>query len=199
MNADGNEILENIRSVDLYISNNKNEQFFQLLHNNFVQGCTILFRKELLPFIIPIPDSVEYHDYWIAFIALLHGAIAYISDPLVRYRRHEKTVTMSNSRSLHDKVKDFFTKGISFFSERKNILKFINDVYLNSNEKKIYEDAGFYFDSILKNKNRVWCIKYFIRNYKLIFFTGKYTLFLPRFFKLLLILPFCAHLSLKKA
>lgn len=59
--------------------------------NNYITGCTILSKKEFLPYILPIPKNSKYliHDYWIAIVVSLKGKISYLKEPYVKYRQHE--------------------------------------------------------------------------------------------------------------
>jgi glycosyltransferase involved in cell wall biosynthesis len=58
-----------------------------LLEKNVVTGATMAFRKSYANPIVPIPPS-WIHDAWIAFIVSLHADLAYIDEPLIRYRQH---------------------------------------------------------------------------------------------------------------
>lgn len=60
---------------------------------NCVSGNTLMFKKELLGEILPIPD-VSYHDVWIAYVASSLGTIKYTDEPMIYYRRHEEQVTL---------------------------------------------------------------------------------------------------------
>jgi len=63
-----------------------------LLLRNTLTGCTMMFRPQLLPVVLPFParnGGDWYHDWWIALIASHQGKIAHIPHPLVRYRIHE--------------------------------------------------------------------------------------------------------------
>ena len=59
-----------------------------LLTQNIVAGCTLAINRSLLEFAIPIPNEVQLHDWWLAVCAAASGRIAYIDEPLVRYRQH---------------------------------------------------------------------------------------------------------------
>jgi glycosyltransferase involved in cell wall biosynthesis len=58
-----------------------------LLDKQMVTGATMAFRKSYVGRIVPFPSS-WIHDAWIAFIISLCAEMAYIDEPLVRYRRH---------------------------------------------------------------------------------------------------------------
>ncbi|MBJ8505168.1 glycosyltransferase family 2 protein [Acinetobacter seifertii] len=79
------------------------EQGFQigflqnLIKNNFI-GCSMAFRQELVSKILPFPDNIPMHDWWIGLIALKISRVKYIDKKLTYYRRHDNNVT-SGSRS----------------------------------------------------------------------------------------------------
>jgi glycosyltransferase involved in cell wall biosynthesis len=68
----------------------------QLIIKNTVTGCTLGFRKKLLPHILPFPRQgrrpAYHHDLWVAIHAAASGTIKTINSPLVQYRQHGKNV-----------------------------------------------------------------------------------------------------------
>ncbi len=62
----------------------------QLLLQNNVTGCTMLFNKPLCNGIAPFAGSpdVIMHDYFAALYAKIFGRTAFINKPLVSYRQH---------------------------------------------------------------------------------------------------------------
>lgn len=72
------------------------------LFNNCVSGNTLMFKKELLKFILPIPE-ISFHDTWIAFIASTIGTITYTNEAMTFYRRHETQITIKkvNKKSFN--------------------------------------------------------------------------------------------------
>ncbi len=64
-----------------------------LLRNSFV-GCCMAFDRELLGTVLPFPQKLPMHDWWIALAALKkHKKVVLINTPLIYWRRHEGTVT----------------------------------------------------------------------------------------------------------
>ena len=61
-----------------------------LLIANTVTGAASLFRREVgelaLPF--PQPPGTQYHDHWVALVAMACGEIAYVDRPLYDYVQH---------------------------------------------------------------------------------------------------------------
>ena len=58
-----------------------------LLEKNMVTGATMAFKRSYTDLIVPFPPS-WIHDAWIAFVISLYADLAYIDEPLVRYRQH---------------------------------------------------------------------------------------------------------------
>ena len=57
---------------------------------NTVTGASMLFRQELLKQALPFPRVAgrQFHDHWIACVALSKGSIKYVDRPLYVYRQH---------------------------------------------------------------------------------------------------------------
>lgn len=60
---------------------------------NSYMGCCMAFRKELIPFILPIPNSVPMHDQWIGLVAEKKGKVVFLPKQLIKYRRHDDNAT----------------------------------------------------------------------------------------------------------
>ena len=66
------------------------------------------FRRELVPYILPIPKASPMHDMWIGLIAGTAGKVSFIHKPLVLYRRHGKNASQTaetSSFSLDQQIK----------------------------------------------------------------------------------------------
>lgn len=57
--------------------------------NNDVTGCTMMFSSKLISIILPMPENIISHDWWIAIKAKQRGKITYFPEPLIRYRQHQ--------------------------------------------------------------------------------------------------------------
>ena len=60
----------------------------QLLAQNNVTGCTVMINSALKECVPSIPDSFVMHDWWLALCASAFGKIAFLREPLIRYRQH---------------------------------------------------------------------------------------------------------------
>lgn len=70
-----------------------------LFKDPVVTGATLMFKRELLPYILPIPDS-WVHDAWIAQIAASQGRLVAIDEALLLYRQHAGNVIGGRKRTL---------------------------------------------------------------------------------------------------
>ena len=59
--------------------------------NNYVTGCTVMFRRELLELATPFPACI-CHDWWLAYVSSYYGRIAWTDRQLVKYRQHGANV-----------------------------------------------------------------------------------------------------------
>jgi glycosyltransferase involved in cell wall biosynthesis len=79
-----------------YWTNRRNNytNLISLLIANTVTGAASLFRRDLLEFALPFPavPGEQYHDHWLALVALSVGDLAYIDEPLYDYVQHGNAV-----------------------------------------------------------------------------------------------------------
>jgi glycosyltransferase involved in cell wall biosynthesis len=68
--------------------------FASLLIANTIVGASSLFRAELLELALPFPEGLgwEFHDHWLATVALATGEIRYVDRPLYDYVQHPGAV-----------------------------------------------------------------------------------------------------------
>jgi glycosyltransferase involved in cell wall biosynthesis len=89
-------IKENGQSLNKNMSDVVNmyagDSFKPFLFFNSVSGHACMFKRSLIPYILPLPVSV-YHDHWIAYVAANVGTIGYVAKTLVQYRQHTHNST----------------------------------------------------------------------------------------------------------
>lgn len=87
--------------------NVKSNKYYNLLIKNAYIGCCMAFRREVLAKALPFPGNIPLHDIWIGNIAAFKYSLAFIPEPLVRFRRHENTestTTQESRYSLTEKI-----------------------------------------------------------------------------------------------
>ncbi len=93
-----------------------------------VMGNTVLFNKNLKDKILPFPESLEFHDYWIALVNELLGYRITIKKPLTHYRVHTSNTSNTKTKleTLSLSLSNFFQKNyIPAFlhTQREDIIK----------------------------------------------------------------------------
>ena len=70
------------------------DDLISLLIANTVTGAASMIRRSLLDLALPFPElpGEQYHDHWLALIALASGEISYIDRPLYDYVQHRGAV-----------------------------------------------------------------------------------------------------------
>ena len=148
-----------------------------LLLNNYVTGCTIVARKELLKEILPIPNDMM-HDYWIAIVASKKGKIVYDNVPHIQYRQHGDNQVGSKMKSKElnslDEIRNMFIdikiKHFTVLNENKTLFSLKEQkqnekslkYYKKLNKKKYINFSNwFLFYKLYKYEN----FKYYIANF----------------------------------
>jgi glycosyltransferase involved in cell wall biosynthesis len=69
---------------------NDRRNLASLLIANTVPGAAMLFRRRLLELALPFPQfpGVQYHDHWLALVALASGELSYVDRPLFDWVQH---------------------------------------------------------------------------------------------------------------
>lgn len=94
----------------------KYNNFDSLYLNNYITGCTIISKKEFIDKILPLPKSTNFilHDYWLPLIVTQTDKIAYIEEPLIKYRQHKNNKVGSQKKSdtlkSLDEIRQLFLK-----------------------------------------------------------------------------------------
>ncbi len=83
------------------------------LIKNSYHGCCMVFKKELIKEITPIPNDIYLHDQWIGMIAELNGKTMFINEKLIKYRRYES----NNSSFTHLPLKKQLKNRIGYLKE----------------------------------------------------------------------------------
>lgn len=68
-------------------------------------GCSMAFRAEWLNFVLPFPNKLPLHDYWISYIIEKLGKPVFLMDPLIKYRYRNDSVSHASNNGLMYKIK----------------------------------------------------------------------------------------------
>ncbi|RYY53976.1 MAG: glycosyltransferase [Chitinophagaceae bacterium] len=90
------------RRLQYHFSGNDSRK---LMLFNAVMGHDMMFRADLLPAILPIPDRMSY-DWWISFIASTRGRIVSVPDAIVHHRIHSDNNFFKKTDSARSREMD---------------------------------------------------------------------------------------------
>jgi len=83
---------DNILGTFILDKNHENYNHYKnILLANFVTGHTLLFRREALDLLLPIPQK-SFYDWWFGFVMLYEGKLTYCNEVLTYYRVHRQSV-----------------------------------------------------------------------------------------------------------
>ena len=139
---------ELIRPDKDLISGSNNRAF---ILENCISGNTLMFKKELVKQILPIPDDISFHDIWIAFVASTYGSIIFTDEPMTYYRRYSEQITKKREKNYE-----------SFFDrlEKKKELRL-------KNAKVAVKDLKLFLSlKILKNEETKEIIRTLIKHFE---------------------------------
>lgn len=78
--------------------------FLNVLDNHF-RGCCMAFKANYLKYILPIPEKVIGHDYWIGSLLAKIGRVYYDVTPYIQSRWYPESVSAKKKTSLLYKIK----------------------------------------------------------------------------------------------
>jgi len=90
-----------------------------LLFKGLAQGCTTLFTRNVLEQAFPFAGGQMSHDWWVSVVASYNGGLGCVTRPLIRYRKHDTSVTGEYNKARF--FKSLF-KVLSSFSKIKRKL-----------------------------------------------------------------------------
>ena len=148
----------------------KYNNFNALYLNNFVTGCTIMSKKDLIKECLPLPTESKYvlYDYWITLILSQKHKITYIEEPLIKYRQHKNNTIGSKKKSDElgsiDEIRKLF---IEVKKEHFNVFIKHEDKFNDEKIKKLNRKSLAYYEMLEKKKHinfRQWGL--FFKLYK---------------------------------
>ncbi len=95
-----------------------------LVHNwirNSYIGCCMAFKRDIVKYIVPIPEKIYMHDQWIGMVGEKVGKNILIHESYLLYRRHGENVTGIHHGSLNTMMKKRMGAFMAYFDLRKRL------------------------------------------------------------------------------
>lgn len=125
-----------------------------LLSGNCFQGASMLLKREILSFYLPLPENIQYHDSWLSALSCSLNKFTNNETIVTKYRQHDKQVT-------HNSVNTVILKErISFCDEIEKL-----NIPLNPDIKLFLEQVRLYFNNLTSIRKRLGQISFWTRNY----------------------------------
>lgn len=160
----------------------KHNSFEALYLNNYVTGCTMLMKKEIISKVLPLPKNSKYvlHDYWIALIISQSGKLDFLNEATIKYRQHknnrvgskkktESLNTLTQIRKLFIEVKkehfSVFVENEDKFEkqETKNLNRQALEYYKDLEKHKyLYFKSWRLFKKLYKYEDRKYALENFL-------------------------------------
>ncbi len=138
----------------------------QLLVQNWILGCTMIFNAQLLNIAMEVPYQAINHDNWVAIIASLTGKIGYLNVVTLSHRLHSENFTIKNDTSNFlnraRRVITYIYKNRHFFETKKQFY-FIILNHLNGT-KKYYDSKSLILYYGLFEKRTIFAFLYALKN-----------------------------------
>ncbi|MCQ2584335.1 MAG: glycosyltransferase family 2 protein [Treponema sp.] len=164
IDSEGNEVFTSEKKE--WFPESRKEAFFFVLNRNIFQGSAMLLRKEVCQKYLSIPENVFYHDWWFALCAAGQKGIIYTSLPVLKYRRHNNSVTFSNEViSKKARIKRIFNN--ADIREEKILLETVKEYFKIAEEidKPLIHKVIDYREAYINGK--IKCIFYYIKHFDL--------------------------------
>ena len=132
-----------------------------LIHHNFIQGSTILAKRDFINSCLPIPEKVIFHDWWFGLNAALEDSFIYTDKATLKYRQNENTVTDHSKITFKDKLKPVEYDYNEVIKDSEQRLCFIDRClgsYTDSEMIKYLQESKRYYESVPEKK--IYTIKY---------------------------------------
>lgn len=172
IDAEGNSLGTTLKYQESFdwVPNSDTRKFLSImLFRNPYQGATMFMRRSLIEKALPIPETMRYHDTWLASMACFCGGINYVDTPLMKYRRTETSITGMRQKRKSKLYRFLF---LNFDSDRLDIVDAIRsrmEDSLTRKQKKALSDVESVINHFNKKHNSMYVHLYEFFHYKTIY------------------------------
>ncbi|MDB9235520.1 glycosyltransferase family 2 protein [Halorubrum ezzemoulense] len=120
-------------------------QGMRLIQGNYVQGATMMFTKDLIDEILPIPENWS-HDWYIALMGAIISGIIEVDEELLYYRQHNNNAVGSPQSQI-----EIVINNVRSMSKQRNKQRSSYERWLNA--KSIIE--SYSQEELVANKGEI--------------------------------------------
>lgn len=173
IDSKGDSLRQTMREIiPIRILPQNTEDFFSHeVYGNIVQGAASMIRQSLVKEILPIPDSVVYHDWWIALNASKNNGCKYVDRIILKYRQHESSITNKKNFGITSALLIFFTgthEKREYFKKIVSMLEELKRKGCSSLSLYKIDSAIKFYEALAYRKDFLWRTKHYISNYRTI-------------------------------
>lgn len=111
----------NILSPSFFSYRNVHHGLFQNFIRNSYTGCCMAFRSSIKSKILPFPDKIEMHDWWIGLIEEYSNSSFFLSECLIDYCRHGDNVTTLHHYTIPRMIKNRVLLFFAFYIRMRKL------------------------------------------------------------------------------
>lgn len=133
----------------------QNDTLAVLLRENHISGHTIMMRRELLDYIIPIPSTI-FPDWWISLVSSTCSKITFMNEVLTKFRQHNSNYySGATIRGYTYYLFNMFNKGFDeeYVKEKTSYISVLNQLLRRSK-------GGFHSKLI---REKIMCLKVIVK------------------------------------
>lgn len=133
----------------------------KMIHNNCIQGATILCLTDFIKRHLPIPEDIIFHDWYFGIWAAIENNIVYLDTPTMEYRQHSSNVTENHKKSFLQRLMPHKYNRNKVLKESKNYIQLIKVALANTDDpetKQYLTDSIKYYKALPDKK--FYTIKY---------------------------------------
>lgn len=99
--------------------------FLKNIYKNSYMGCCMAFRREILEYVLPFPNTIHVHDWWIGLMVEVYGKPYFTNKPLIKYVKHGGNATPTGEqgygliRQLRERMSLFWAISNRYVFNRK--------------------------------------------------------------------------------
>lgn len=157
-----------------------------LVHSNCIQGAACMISKSIVHKIIPIPENIKWHDYWVALVASMNRGCVYTDRVILKYRQHGNNVTSNTKFTLVNRIKRISGGRKERINEHISLLTEVLKVSEEKEYRVFLKEVIGYYEKFLKHP--IFVLNFYKSHYREIYLCDKgLKLYLLRVIKLFIL------------